>query len=84
MIPKAGDIVKLNPDFLRVWFDRGNVYFGEEVLEENLTILRIEKFLEHSIRINFKSKYFKYCLDILPNGELSSYKDYKGIQVFIN
>lgn len=83
MIPKVGDIVKLNHDFLKVWFKGGNEYFEKEVWEENLTITGIENSIDE-IFVKFKSKDYKYGLYISFNGEFPTCsKEYKGIQVFI-
>lgn len=78
MIPRVGDIVKLNPDFLKIWFKK-NKYFRKEVWRENFRVIEIED-LKDEFRITFKSKYYHYGLFILPNGEFSSLSnEYKGI-----
>lgn len=86
MMPKVGDIVKLNPDFLKIWFKRGRTYLGEEVWKEKFKVIEI-KDLEYESGIFFEYKDHKYNLYILPNGELnllSFTEEFKGIKVFIS
>lgn len=86
MFPKVGDIVKLNPDFLKVWFRRGNRYFEKDIWEERLTVTEVQDLEKHNFLILFESKNYDYYLLILSNGEsgLSDpFYEYKGIQVFI-
>lgn len=89
MFPKVGDVVRLNPDFLKMWFRRGNKYLKEEVWKERLTITEVKETIkDFDFIIRFKSKDKKpYRLYILSNGELSvstwRKEHYENIQVFI-
>lgn len=86
MVPKVGDVVRLNHDFLKVWFKRKNGYFGEEIWKEKFTVTKVKDLYDDEFLICFESKDFDYSLYILSNGEsnLSDYnEEYKGVQVFI-
>lgn len=44
MIPKVGDVVRLNHDFLEIWFKRGNTSFEkEEVWNKRFAITGVKK-----------------------------------------
>lgn len=92
MFPKVGDVVKLNPNFSKL-VNRGK-YFKKEDLNKKFTVTKIEKTKIENLlndksifKIYFESKYFKYGLFILSNGELYVsplfHESYKGMQVFI-
>lgn len=83
MFPKVGDVVRLNPNFLKAMINRGSEYFKKEKWEGNLKIIEIQEKQEKFIVI-FESKDYRNSLYITSNGELSTWcEELKGVQVFI-
>lgn len=69
MILKVGDTVRLNPDFLEVWFNEGNTSFEKrEVCNKKFSVINIEYLENNEFRIYFKyNKERLHNLSILSN-----------------
>lgn len=85
MLLKVGDTVRLNPDFLEIWFNEGNTSFKKkDVCNKKFSVTKIEYLENNEFRIYFKHNKEKlHNLNILSNGEFNKTNEYKGIQVFI-
>jgi len=86
MVPKIGDVVSLNPKFLKVWFDGGNGYLQNDDSTYLIMEIATYTFPEIRYKVLFVNKHGRYSLDISTSGEFNiseRFPAYKGIQVFI-